>query len=76
MTIERPTLIEGGIPVLGGLYATALGFGWLGRRAASSSFSQKLRDSMKWLGPVVMAFGLFTGWQTHAPGSSIRVGAC
>ena len=24
---ELPTIIEGGIPILGGLYATALGYG-------------------------------------------------
>ena len=27
MSIESPTIIEGGIPILGGLRATALGYG-------------------------------------------------
>ncbi|WP_129648111.1 hypothetical protein [Peristeroidobacter agariperforans] len=65
MTIQWQPLIEGGIPVLGGLYATALGFGWLGQHSVASGFKQKLRSSMKWLGPLVVAFGLFTGWQAH-----------
>lgn len=65
MTIEWLTLIEGGIPVLGGLYATALGFGRLGQHSVGSGLNQKLRNSMRWLGPLVVAFGLFTGWQTH-----------
>lgn len=65
MSIEWPTVIQGGIPVIGGLYATALGFGWF-RRPASSAINQKLRGCMKWLGPLVIAFGLFTGWETHS----------
>lgn len=65
MTIQLQPLIEGGIPVLGGLYATALGFGWLGQNSVASAFNQKLRSSMKWLGPLVVAFGLFMGWQAH-----------
>lgn len=65
MTIEWVTLIEGGIPVLGGLYATALGFGWLGQHSVASGFNQKLRERMKWLGPLVVAFGCFMGWQSH-----------
>jgi hypothetical protein len=30
MPIEWPTIIEGGIPILGGLYATALGYRVIG----------------------------------------------
>jgi hypothetical protein len=65
MSIEWPTVIQGGIPIIGGLYATALGFGWF-QRPASAAMNPKLRDCMKWLGPLVIAFGLFTGWETHS----------
>src|SRR5262245_53744770 len=65
MTLEWPTLIEGGIPILGGLYATALAYGWIGKRPVIPGFTQTLLDRMKWLGPLVVAFGVFTGWQAH-----------
>ena len=66
MQIEWSTVIEGGIPILGGLYATALGYGVA--RISSSSPSplqQKLLDRFRWLGPLLVLFGIFTVWQTH-----------
>ena len=66
MAIEWTTLIEGGIPILGGLYATALGHGLI---AISSSqpgpLKQKRLDRLRWLGPFVVLFGIFTAWQAH-----------
>jgi hypothetical protein len=64
--MEWPTVIEGGIPILGGLYATALGYGvirisW----SLPSAFLQKTLARLRWLGPFVVLFGVFTAWQTH-----------
>jgi hypothetical protein len=66
MTIEWTTVIEGGIPILGGLYATALGYGVV-RLSASppSPLVQKTLARFRWLGPAVVLFGVFTAWQTH-----------
>jgi hypothetical protein len=65
MPIEWPTVIEGGIPILGGLYATALGYGVIGSSPPPSALKQRLLARFKWLGPAVVLFGLFTAWQTH-----------
>jgi hypothetical protein len=66
MPIEWPTFIEGGIPILGGLYATALGYGVIGASGDSPSpLKQRLLARFKWLGPAVLLFGVFTAWQTH-----------
>lgn len=66
MSIEWPAIIEGGIPILGGLYATALGYGII-RTSLSppSPLKQKVLDAFRWLGPAVMLFGIFTAWQAH-----------
>jgi hypothetical protein len=66
MTVEWPTIIEGGIPILGGLYATALGYGLIGSSPSPvSALKQRLLARFKWLGPAVILFGIFTAWQTH-----------
>jgi hypothetical protein len=66
LPIEWPTLIEGGLPILGGLYATALGYGVIGGAPSRpSARKQKFLDRFKWLGPAVVLFGVFTAWQTH-----------
>jgi hypothetical protein len=66
MPIEWPTIIEGGIPILGGLYATALGYGLIGvSPSPPSAFKQRVLARFKWLGPAVALFGVFTAWQTH-----------
>jgi hypothetical protein len=66
MAIEWTTMIEGGIPILGGLYATALGHGIV-RLSASppSPLLQKRLALLRALGPAVVLFGIFTAWQTH-----------
>jgi hypothetical protein len=53
-------------PDLGGLYATALGYG-VARSSKSipSPRSQKYQGLFRWLGPIVVLFGIFTAWQTH-----------
>lgn len=66
MSIEWLTVMEGGIPILGGLYATALGYSVIGASPSPpSAFKQNLLDRFKWLGPAVVLFGVFTAWQTH-----------
>lgn len=66
MAIEWTTLIEGGIPILGGLYATALGYGAISRsQLAPSPRTLKTRKQLRWLGPLVVLFGLFVAWQAH-----------
>jgi hypothetical protein len=66
MPIEWPTVIEGGIPILGGLYGTALGYGVIrSSKSMSSPPSQKYQGLFRWLGPIVVLFGIFTAWQTH-----------
>lgn len=66
MAIEWATVIEGGIPILGGLYATALGYRVIGSStSAPNAFKQNLLDRFKWLGPAVVLFGVFTAWQAH-----------
>jgi hypothetical protein len=66
MPIEWPTVIEGGVPILGGLYATALGYGVIGASPSPpSALRQRLLARFKWLGPAVLLFGVFTAWQTH-----------
>ncbi len=56
MTIEWTTVIEGGIPILGGLYATALGYGAFSRpQVEPNQHSHKIRPgdnfagSARWL---------------------------
>ena len=66
MSIEWTTLIEGGIPILGGLYAMALGQGLIGVSSSQPSPNkQKPLDRLRWLGPFVVLFGIFTAWQAH-----------
>ncbi len=65
MQIEWPTVIEGGIPILGGLYATALGYGFLRLGPLRGGLEQTLLPRFKWLGPFVIASGVFTAWETH-----------
>jgi hypothetical protein len=66
MAIEWTTVIEGGIPILGGLYATALGHGIV-RLSTSlpSPVVQKRLALLRSLGPAVVLFGVFTAWQVH-----------
>jgi len=67
MAVEWITVIEGGIPILGGLYATALGYGLVHTsRAMPNPQAQKTMRLFRWLGPLVVLFGIFTAWQTHA----------
>lgn len=66
MPIEWPTLIEGGIPILGGLYATGLGYGFIRNSSSLPSAQwQKALTRFRWLGPAVVLFGVFTAWQAH-----------
>ena len=66
MPIEWTTVIEGGIPILGGLYATALGYGAVSRSQLQPSPPVlKTRSLFRWLGPLVVLFGCFAAWQAH-----------
>jgi len=64
--IEWTTVIEGGIPILGGLYATALGYGAVSRSQPQPSPPVlKTRSLFRWLGPLVFLFGCFAGFMLH-----------
>lgn len=66
MSVEWSTVIEGGIPILGGLYATALGYSVLGSSPTPpDALKQKTLARFRWLGPAVILFGFFTAWQAH-----------
>jgi hypothetical protein len=66
MPIEWPSVIEGGIHILGGLYATALGYGVIASSPSPPGpLKQRFLARFRWLGPAVVLFGVFTAWQTH-----------
>jgi hypothetical protein len=58
-------LYEAGIPLLGGLYATLLGFRVVGKKpGADPKFDELHRQKLEWLkwgGPLVMAIGVALG---------------
>lgn len=65
MEIEWPVVVEGGLPILAGLYATALGNGVLRLGTLRRGLELTLLPRFKWLGPFLIAFGVFTAWQAH-----------
>ena len=66
MAIEWTTVIEGGIPILMGLYATAVGYGaFLHPEVGPAQRGLKLRSQFRWLGPLVVLFGCFIAWRDH-----------
>jgi hypothetical protein len=66
VAIEWATIIEGGIPILMGLYATAVGHGAFSRPQIESSQNLlKFRRQFRWLGPLVVLFGCFIAWHDH-----------
>ena len=50
-----PALVDGGIPILGGLLGTLYGYGVL----RTEKQGTKLTQSLKWLGPAVSLFGVW-----------------
>jgi hypothetical protein len=67
MPIEWPTIVEGGIPILGGLYATALGYGVIGASPSPASpLKQKFLDRFRWLGPQNAGPGRSAGGERSA----------
>jgi hypothetical protein len=50
-----PALVDGGIPIFGGLLSTLYGYGVL----RTKNQSTKLTRSLKWLGPAVSLFGVW-----------------
>lgn len=66
MNIEWPTIIQGAIPFLGGLYGTALGFGLLRLPGLPHQFVERYFSHLRWIGPLVAIFAVFTGWQSHS----------
>ena len=67
MAIEWITVIEGGIPTVGGLYATSLGYGLVhASRAIPNPQTQKTMRLFRWLGPLVGCLeSLQAGRRTH-----------
>jgi hypothetical protein len=54
-------LVEAAIPLLGGLYATLMGFQVIGGRKGDPKYEAwhaRIGRHLKWLGPVVMASGV------------------
>lgn len=55
-------LVELAIPLLGGLYATLMGFQIVGRKPSTDlkylAWQQRWGRHLKWLGPLVMIFGV------------------
>ena len=48
--------LEGIIPIAGGVWASLIGYGLVPIK--SEAFKQKWQSQLKWLGPLVVAFGL------------------
>jgi hypothetical protein len=59
-TLEWSAVIEGTIPILAGLYATALGYGWV---TTPSVRAKSFVPHFRWMGPFLVFFGVFLGWQ-------------
>lgn len=54
-------LVEAAIPVLGGLYATLMGFRVVGARSGDPKYEAwhaRIGRHLKWLGPAVMGSGV------------------
>jgi len=64
MVIDWAAVVDGGIPVLAGIYGMGLGYGFI--RSASINRKPGLVVNFKWLGPLLIAFGIFLGFKTHA----------
>jgi hypothetical protein len=66
VAIEWTTMIEGGIPILMGLYATAVGYGaFSGPQVEPNQNSLTIRRQFRWLGPLVVLFGCLIAWHDH-----------
>ncbi|HEX7967739.1 MAG TPA: hypothetical protein VF502_05935 [Stellaceae bacterium] len=50
-----PAIVDGGIPIAGGVLCTLYGYGILRARDQAS----RLAQSLKWLGPIVSLFGIW-----------------
>jgi hypothetical protein len=66
VNIYWPAVIDGGIPVLVGMYATAVAYGMAVGPKRTSGPVAALIPHFKWMGPVLIVFGFFLGWQGHA----------
>lgn len=66
MTIAA--MLEGLIPLCGGIYATLLGFGKI-RPGRSGPRIDAVLAQLKWLGPVVIVFGLVLIWRGYDDGA-------
>lgn len=63
MTAETiATLVDSGIPLLGGLYGTLLGFRVIGKAAGEDpkydAWHERFGQHLKWLGPLILIFGV------------------
>jgi len=65
MSIEWPTVIEGGIPILGGSMQQPSDMESSAPHSLLERVQADLLARFKWLGPAVVLFGVFTAWQTH-----------
>jgi hypothetical protein len=58
-------VLESLIPLCGGIYATLLGYRIIGRPGRDPRMATVVAQ-LKWLGPLVIAFGLWLMWQAFA----------
>lgn len=66
MNIYWPAIIDGGIPILAGMYGTALAYGIaVGPRREAGPVA-KLLPHFKWMGPALILFGFLLGWQSYS----------
>ena len=66
-------LYDGGIPLFGGIYATLLAYGVIGKTPGESprfdAWRERYGRSLKWLGPALILFGVvqIISAYMHAP---------
>ncbi len=65
MNIYWPAVIDGGIPVLTGMYATAVAHGLAAGPKRRSGPAARLIPHFKWMGPALILFGVILGWQGY-----------
>lgn len=69
MNIYWPAIVDGGIPILAGMYATAVAYGFAVGPKPQAGFAAKLLPHFKWIGPALILFGFLLGWQGYSRGA-------
>jgi hypothetical protein len=69
VSVYWPAIVDGGIPVLAGMYATAVAYGFAVGPTPKAGPAAKLLPHFKWMGPVLILLGLLLGWQSYSRGA-------